>query len=472
MVIDRKALRLVAILVLPWVASITFAKPAPRTQKAQGDWILSLRLQRDHVFATTADGLYRARLDKKQWERLDGQSVPEPGGLFVADRAEEKTLFYFVTPSARHAAAFASDSDKVKDPRHSGLYRSLDLGATWKLMNHVHDFERMVRLPGGRLFALTQLRENMDKEREYRQQVLMSDSDGRDWKDVGNGVATNYPLLFFTRDPDHPQCVCLYSAFTMRRGGVVLQAADETFRWKSVLASLRADHEWPPDEKKTEEEFFDHWYYVGYGLNWPAGAVQRLPEEFPGETFRKDGTGIGTSAGIHARLDNYFALPFGNARSFSGFDIVPDKTKYVFRTDEPLRVNVALNYRTEGTPRLFPHLVDACDVRHFWSLKVSGPGTQKRELWPKDQANPFADLKNVKLADVLKKHDAWEFRLTPAKPARRAIDLRELGMPTQQGTYRVQLRFHNRWTDDRGISRSLNTVTGRVFTVRIQRARY
>src|SRR5262245_35709118 len=235
--------RQIALVAVLLSVGIAFAKPAPRPPTAQRDWILSLRLQREHIFAATADGLYRARLDKKQWERLGGPTVPEPGGVFVAGQVDEKTLFYIVTPSSRHAAAFAGDRDKVKDPLHPGLYRSLDLGATWKLMNHVHDFERMVRLPGGRLFALTQLRVDMGKERSYRQQVLLSENDGRDWKDAGNGVTVDYRLLFFTRDPDHPQRVCLYSAFAMRRGGIVLQAADDTFRWKSVVASLRADHE-------------------------------------------------------------------------------------------------------------------------------------------------------------------------------------------------------------------------------------
>ena len=77
--------------------------------------------------------------------------------------------------------------------------------------------------------------------------------------------------------------------------------------------------------------------------------------------------------------------------------------------------------------------MDARDAKHFWSLKVSGPGDQKKDLWPKDRKSLFAELKEgEKLTDFLKKHDAGQFLLTPAKPARRSIDLPTWACPTNQ----------------------------------------
>lgn len=441
------------------------ADPAPlRPVKETGRRILSLRRQSEHAFASTADGLYRASLDKKQWQHLTGKTVPEPGGLFVPGRPEEKTLYYFVTQEARRKAT--DFLDKIDDPRRPGLYRSTDLGDTWQLLNNTHHFCQVVHLPGGRGFALALVQKNQGQ----RQIVLLSENGGRDWKDISNGVTAGRPLLFIIRDPDHSQLICLFSAQTRRSGGEILQAADDQFRWKSVHRSLRSPHDWPPDEKKTEEEFFYHWYYVGYSLRWPAGSVERLPDEYPG-TFGKESIGFSTSAMIHARLDNYFTLPFPAEKGISGFDILAEKAVYEFGPKQPLLVSVALiRYKDGEPPSLNPQLVDAKDARFFWSLKVSGPDAQKIDLWPKDRENPFDDReKGQRLADLLKKHDAWQFLLTSEKPARRAIDLRDLGMPDKPGTYRVQLRYTCSWTDDRSIRRTLYPpVTGQVFRVTIR----
>ncbi len=284
----------------------TFAKPdlqQPPNERRQ--YILSLRIQGDCVFASTDEGLYRSRLDKRQWERLRAKTVPEAGGRFVTDPPDEKTLLYIVTPGACREVAFRRDSEApIQSVLRSGVYRSLDRGDTWELLNNAYDFGTIVHVQGGRLFALA----GLEKDKEKRQTVLLSENGGREWKDITNGVGRN-PLLSFIRDPADPQRVCLFSAFTMRNGGTILQAADDRFLWQNVHSSLRADREWPPIKMKTEEEFFYHWYFVGYGLSWSPGAVRRLPEEFPGETFEKTSGGFSTSTATYARLDNYFDLP-------------------------------------------------------------------------------------------------------------------------------------------------------------------
>ncbi len=135
-------------------------------------------------------------------------------------------------------------------------------------------------------------------------------------------------------------------------------------------------------------------------------------------------------------------------------------------------MKVALTYFEEpgsGTLRL--RLVDAKNPRFFWSLKVCGPDGLKRDLVAKGQDSPFVEpTQGQKLANTLKANDAWEFAISTEKPARRTIDLRDLGMPDEPGTYRVQLRYSCSWCDDEGIRRWLGTVTGQVFTVRIQAA--
>ncbi|MBA4191307.1 MAG: hypothetical protein C0467_25270, partial [Planctomycetaceae bacterium] len=137
---------------------IAFGGANPDSQQlvsGERQYILSLRIQGDRVFACTADGLYRARLDKKQWEPLRANTVPEAGGLFVLDPPNEKALLYFVTPGTCQSVAFRVHGDtaarKIQRP---GLYRSTDQGDTWELLDNAYDFYAIVHLQGGRLFAL------------------------------------------------------------------------------------------------------------------------------------------------------------------------------------------------------------------------------------------------------------------------------------------------------------------------------
>ena len=115
------------LLLLPGLGAATFAKAAPQQPlNEQRRPILSLRILGDFVFASTAEGLYRARLDKKQWELRPGDTIPEAGGVFVVDPPDHKTLLYFVTPGARYAATFVKERNAIKNIQRPGLYRSLD----------------------------------------------------------------------------------------------------------------------------------------------------------------------------------------------------------------------------------------------------------------------------------------------------------------------------------------------------------
>jgi hypothetical protein len=62
------------------------------------------------------------------------------------------------------------------------------------------------------------------------------------------------------------------------------------------------------------------------------------------------------------------------------------------------------------------------------------------------------------------------FQLTPDKPARRAIDLRDLYRFAHPGEHKVQLVYACRgWRDERGVVRRLDPVAGQVFSVTIKR---
>jgi hypothetical protein len=411
-----------------------------------GKLIVSLAVQGETVLASTPSGLFRANRDKKAWQRLQDKTTPAPGGIFVSRGPKDKVLFYLITRAGWHESARrlwpwagAEDKQKTKLER-PGLYRSEDAGVTWELVDATHDFREMTRLPwGGRLFAIA------SAGAEERDRILLSEDKGRTWKDVTGGISNDERLLFLQRDPEHSDRVWLYAPFTMRRGGTIYHAPDEPFRWKVRYAGLDAGG-WPPDALKTPAEFFAPYHAPGY---------------------RVQGPGSFSTVGIlHARLDNYFAYPFGLSVNIPLFDIVPEKPAYEFSLKQPIAVRVSLVSYTEHTS---PRLLDSPDASLFWALKVIGPDG-------KNKAYPLPDdsLGHVKNADRTleqssKEHKLEVFQLTPASPHARTIDLRAVGIFDQPGRYQVQLVFHSGWwRDSQKVLRSLDTVSGQVFDVTIE----
>src|SRR5262249_42144621 len=118
----------------------------------------------------------------------------------------------------------------------------------------------------------------------------------------------------------------------------------------------------------------------GYRLRGLAGSHRPLEDEMPDSALDKDARDVSCIAGIRARLDNYFALPFLEQPVRSLFDVVPEKTSYEFRVGQPLVVRVSLVvYEDKQSGKLFPRLVDSADGKLFWGMKFVGPDSQKRE---------------------------------------------------------------------------------------------
>jgi hypothetical protein len=462
---------LVAALLLFNVATVNEAvpvRPALRSETELRDdsqTIVSLRVAGADVLASTEAGLYRANLSKKKWQRLQAAGTPEPGGTFVSGGPDDRTLFYFLTPSGwretvrrYRPSEEARTGVKRKQIARPGLYRSKDTGDSWERMDSLHDFTSMLRLPPGRMFAIaaTTAPESL--------LVLLSEDEGRTWKDVTHGVSKHESLLFLLADPEHPQRVCLFGAFGMRRGGTIYGAEDDGFEWKARYVGLDAGR-WPPDERKSEKDFFTRPYAPGYRLRWPPGAVESLPDELPGSTFGKENTGVGTVGNLVAQLDNYFAYPFHDQALIPEFDVIPEKTSYEFRLKQPMPVRAAL---TSHTKIASPKLLDSPDASLFWSIKMIRPDGAKITSPPRgDPLGHLADdsltLEGSRVTRELK-----PFLLTAGKPHSRTIDLSILGRFDQPGRYKVQLMYHSGWwRDSQNVMRSLDTVAGPVFSVSI-----
>jgi len=189
--------------------------------------------------------------------------------------------------------------------------------------------------------------------------VLFSDHCRGTWK-TSPRPAPIYPCCrCIARLPDEPRRVCLFSSYTMRSGGMVLQNQGDNLDWNAFNSGLRADEDWPPDRRRRNENFI----YTGISwlhINWPLGHGRAIAGEkiffffSPGGERRitKDSGACSTSAGIHARLDNYFQFVC-KAKAVSGFDYFPEKPP-MNRQKAALQVGSPCLYSRTGPGRFFP----------------------------------------------------------------------------------------------------------------------
>jgi hypothetical protein len=376
--------------------------------------LTSLSRRENFVFASTPDGLFRASLKSKKWERLKTPPGMPPNGTFAGQPGKQPQLFY---------VTLRSQINRQPHPcERYGLYLTTDNGENWELVSERDDFGATLLLPGGALFAVTG-----NDGFNRGSQLLRSTDLGKTWRDI-TGTA-NGQFMGLEPDPDHPGLVRIH-AWAIRSYTFV--ADDGTCQWKSTSG------EGPVSRKGPGDKF-----------------------------FARDSSSTNRFYLYDATLANYFGYDFGNQNSVQALEVVPLKTRFEFargaRVVVPIRVVFHYDPDTmwperkkavaEGHPLPKPtdlteKFADQPGGIDFWGLRVESRGEQTVKYPPgrRSVTHTVGTTVDGKFTSTTYQAPAVKyqvFNLSPALPYEREIDLGRLFDFSKPGEYRVQLIYNS-----------------------------
>jgi hypothetical protein len=392
-----------------------------------------------YVFASTPDGLFRAPLETKRWERLKTPPEMPPNGTFAVQPGGSPLVIY--------VALWSKFDHQTRRGSRYGLYLSHDNGATWELVSERDDFGATLLHPSGALFAVTGADGVNQGDR-----LLRSPDLGKTWRDITGTARAQFMGL--EPDPNHPGLVRIH-AWAIRT--FMLVAADENYRWKTIRGTVRA-------------------------------AGRRPSIEF----FKRESSSSTTLYLYPATLSNYFKYDFGNRKDAQALEVVPLKTRFEFargaRAVVPVRVvfhfdpDAALAHwrksAAEGRPYPKPtpptvKFADQPGGADFWGLRVESSDDQV-ESYPTGRVGVTTTVTTTsdgKTVTSTHQPAAVKYRvvdLSPSSPYEREIDLGRLSNFSKPGEYRVQILYGSGGHPDREKGEWGGSFTSPVFTVVIR----
>jgi hypothetical protein len=369
----------------------------------------------DYIIAANSNGIFRVQASTKKWERVQSPRHMATFGQLATSCANSNCVFFWLPSFGRAVEG------------KTGLYLSQDAGATWKLASDDYDFQFCFQNRDGKLYAIV-LKEftprqgesapsyTTDKtggKRNIRWNILVSESEGKHWRDITANIGTGMGLYGIFPDPTAPQRVCL-------RGngirGYILQATDDNYtKWNSTR-----EWEWRKDSK-TDDEFLGG----GYGASTSLYMVQ-------------------------ANLTNYFDFNFGQSSQLAAFEIQLPTNNFVFSLKQDVEIPVTIKFlRTTETVKL-PDFKDSVE---FWRIKCISPSSERVAASGKtDKVGEEKDFELLKK----KYRDLPDFRvveLSSDHPYTRNLSLSKLVDFSHPGIYRVRLSYDSAaWAWDRDSS--------------------
>jgi hypothetical protein len=376
------------------------------------------------VFASNEAGLFRADLTTKQWRRLTlPEGMPNGGGFARLPEDSPLMLYAVANPSSIEAKKPNAGQIEKNKARKFSFYLSKTDGQTWDLISEKEDFEEVLLLPNGSLFAAKTIATATSPGTvEWTGRVFMSKDLGKSWRDISGVGFTAHPHL--SPDPDHPGLVCIRNDPWVKRP-TVTYAEDEQFNWISVK-----DHDWRP-----KAEFF---------------LRSSMMKEY-----------------LQATLNNYFLYDFGSTPFAPAFDISVAQSRFEVEAGQAVSVPITIVFREDFARRLrdwkqsttkgqaaprptpvsfqFPDQKVGLDC---WKLRLEHNG--RRATMPQDNEDPFGsatDDKGAKRMDIKEKpakDDDWKsIEVSASRPYQRTLALSKLYDFSDPGEYRVQLEYDN-----------------------------
>jgi hypothetical protein len=437
----RPARSIVYALILVSSLSGLLAVAAEPTPDEANTPLTAVSMRESYVFASTPDGLFRAPLATKRWERLKIPPEMPLNGIFALQPGRSPLVIY--------VAHRLRSGPRPRPGSSHGLYLSRDDGLTWQLLAGRDDFGATLLLPDGVLFAVAGV--NSLGESEY---VLRSADLGKTWRDITGNEHSMFSYL--DPDPVHSGLVRIHGWDD--RGGIMLVADDENYRWRRVRKETYTDG------RRLGGEFFDR--------------------------------GSSSTNGFYlfrATLSNYFRYDFGNQKHIQALEVVPDKMRFEFARSAPVvvPVRVVFHYdpeiesadrrkaKSEGHPLPKPtppaeRFADQPGGTDFWGLRVESR-FGRSEKYPvtiyevvKRTVTKTAKGESVSQTSRPVAGNCQSFDLSPSRPYEREIDLGRLANFSRPGEYRVQL-IYDRVRRPEGERSVWNGVfTSPVFTINIR----
>ncbi len=424
---------------LPYLLGVMALASEPTRDEANMP-LTAVSKRESFVFASTPNGLFRASLETKRWERLKTPPQMPLNGTFAAQPGRSPVVIYVATRST-----FNANNERPRPDSRYGLYVTKDNGLTWELVSERDDFGVTLLNPNGVLFAVT-------GDDEIGQKVVRSTDLGKTWRDI-TGTASGQ-FMGLSPDPDHPGLIQIH-AWGLREYTFV--ADDENYQWRSV-------HGRPPV------------------------AGRRPSNDF----FSRDSSTTNRFHRYPATLSNYFQYDFGDQVSVQALEVLPEKTRFEFargaRIVVPVRVVFHFDADTaladpqhpaaKGRPIPKPtppaeKFADGPDGTDFWGLRVESAGDQI-EKYPAGRrvgTTSFESTADGKTVTSTRQPPAVKYRvvdLSPSSPYAREIDLGRLSDFSKLGEYRVQIIYDSGGHAEQDESVWDGHFTSPVFTVIIR----
>lgn len=407
----RKPCDLIAIALFAIAAGVTatsVGKLAVAQEEIPG-LIKSIHLSPEYAFASTSDGIYRASLKEKQWQRLPLNDKVPLGGQFAKEPPDSVTLLYFTSTELVPSSTLAGG-------KSHGLYKFDSEGKNCKLLSTDHDFKNVYVHRDKTVYAITINTEEKDGKNYYSDRVIESDDSGKTWNDISHGDAFGLRLITFFPDPDHQDLVCLLGNDLRSE---VLQASNREYQWTETR-----EFDWNK-KHETDESFFASTASAGHILY----------------EYR-------------ATLSNYFSYNFGGETSVFSLQAMPKAPADSYQPGQKIELPVEVKFLTNGDNSIV--LPDCDNSTALWYLKRITP-EGKREMVINTAARDPKSLKPT--AHELKTFGSY----------RRSIDLTSLADFSIPGTYRVQLIYNNYHIADQNRGQWPGAFSTEPFEIKISR---
>lgn len=374
----------------------------------------------NYIVAANANGLYRARISNRKWERVEHPRKMAPRGYLATSQANSNLVF------------FCNYED--------GLYGSSDSGATWKSLSKEHNFQFVYPHQDGKIYAIivkglehsaATSETNQSASRDtVRWRIMVSDNGGRGWRDISANIASGMMLESIFPDPASSRRVCL------RGSGVrayVLQAADDNYsKWDAIKA-----WEWRKNERSDDE-------FLSGGYATSTTYYRVLPN-----------------------LANYFNYDFAETLEFPAFQMELLTTNFAFSPHDNVRIPVRIRFLQMGE---IVKLSDIADGEQFWRIKCIDPAGDR--VVASGETNKFRSTEEFEASKekYRKQPDFKVVDLTSEQPYNREVILSKMIYFSKTGTYRIRLSYDSTawgWNQGTNGQSTRSDVWGGYFTTRI-----